>query len=91
MNTYLITYDLIDAKNYAALYDAIQEISIDWCHPLDSTWLVVANKDASQILDHLLAVTDKDDKLIVALMAKGDAAWFMPTDEASKWLKENLE
>lgn len=90
MNTYLITYDLNDAKNYTALYDAIEEISIDWCHPVDSTWFVITNKNAEQILDHLLKVTDEDDNLIVALMAKRDAAWFMPNDEACEWLKKNL-
>ena len=48
MKVYQINYDLRKQRNYDALYQKIKSYD-DWCHPLESCWIVVTSKTAVQI------------------------------------------
>ena len=43
MKVYQINYDLRKQRNYDALYQKIKSYD-DWCHPLESCWIVVTSK-----------------------------------------------
>ncbi|THC39082.1 hypothetical protein C2862_24645 [Massilia sp. Mn16-1_5] len=90
MAVYIISYDLNKQKNYPALYDAIKSAGTNWCHPMDSTWLVVSSATSSVIRDHIARAMDKDDSLLVCKVAKGDSAWRGLSQQVSDWLKANL-
>jgi len=85
---YTINYDLRKQRNYEHLYDAIKSYS-NWAHPLESMWVILSNKTATQIRDHLVQHIDGDDQLIVA-GATGEAAWLNLGDDVSRWLKQHM-
>jgi hypothetical protein len=89
MKLYQIDYDLRKQRDYAALYERIRQYGT-YCHALESTWVIGTNQTATQVRDHLAQVMDKDDGLLVTLLA-GEAAWFGLTAEAGAWLKQQLE
>ncbi|HBY2284643.1 hypothetical protein ABI309_11685 [Citrobacter youngae] len=64
MAVYQINYDLRKQKDYASLIERIKGYP-NWCHPLESTWIVVTNQSGTQIRDHLNEVMDDDDGLLV--------------------------
>ena len=90
MTTYAISYDLHkkDGFDYTNLIDAIKAYP-NWCHHLESDWVVTSDKTAEQIRDDLLRHIHKDDKLIVFKLAR-EAAWYGLSDKISDWLKNNL-
>lgn len=65
MNCYLISYDLIDEKNYPALHQAITKVALQYCKPLLSVYIIKSNYDYVEIRDLLQQSIDKDDKLLV--------------------------
>ena len=86
---YTISYDLNrPGQNYSSLYEAIKNLG-DWCHPLDSTWFVVTNLEATTIRNRLKEVMDESDGLIVAT-ASAPAAWFGLSEEVISWLRNKL-
>lgn len=86
---YSISYDLNrPGQDYDDLYKAIKELG-NWCHPLDSTWIVVSNLTAQQIRDRLQSVSDNTDGLLV-VKASAPAAWGGLSQEVSDWLNNNL-
>jgi len=88
---YMIGYDLNKSgKNYDGLIAKIKEISNGWWHNLDSTWLIGHAGRADKIRDALTPYIDKDDELLVVLLAKGDAAWAGFDKKASDWLMNHL-
>lgn len=87
MKTYIITYDLIQNKNYNLLYSAIKTYN-KWAKVTESTWAVVTEKSAKEIRDHLGSVTDTDDRLFV-IKSGVEAAW-RNTICKNEWLKDNL-
>lgn len=89
MKLYQIDYDLRKQRDYAALYERIKQYGT-YCHALKSTWVISTHQSASQVRDNLQQVMDKDDGLLVTLLA-GEAAWFGLTPEAGTWLKQQLE
>ena len=89
MATYVISYDLNKQKNYPALYGAIKSFGT-WCHPMDSTWLVVSDWDAVQVRNHIWAAMDRDDTLLVTRVQKGDSAWAGMNSTVTKWFHSNL-
>ena len=92
MKVYQINYDLRKQRNYDALYQKIKSYD-DWCHPLESCWIVVTAKTAVQIRDELRSVIDSDDGLLVTRL-NGEAAWhklnFDTNSQVTKWLRKNL-
>lgn len=90
MPTYIISYDLNKQKNYPKLYDAIKSAGTNWCHPMDSTWLVVSNATSASIRDHIAKAMDQDDSLLVCRVAPNDSAWRNLSPDVSNWLKANL-
>lgn len=89
MAVYQIGYDLRKQRNYDALYERIKRYG-DWCHALESSWVIVTNQSASDIRDNLLQVLDRDDGLLVTRL-QGEAAWYGLGDDVSAWLKRVLE
>ncbi len=90
MSVYIISYDLNKQKNYPKLYEHIKGAGSSWCHPMDSTWLVVSDAGSAAIRDHIRKAMDQDDALLVCKVEKGDSAWTGLSTEASNWLKANL-
>jgi hypothetical protein len=86
MKPYFITYDLYrPGQDYKALFEAIKSYP-DWCHVLDSVWLVRSNGTAVEIRDHLHRYMDQNDKLFVGGWTN-EAAWFGLDTERSTWLR----
>lgn len=88
MKVYQIDYDLRKQRDYESLYERIRGYP-NWCHPLESTWIVASQKSATQIRDDLASVMDSDDGLLVTRL-QGEAAWQNLGDRVSQWLKETL-
>ncbi len=87
----MVGYDLNKAgKNYDGLIEKIKQISSDWWHHLDSTWLIVHGGNSVTIRDALNPYIDKDDELLVVPLVKGDAAWAGFNKAGSDWLMRNL-
>lgn len=87
MKCYIIMYDLRMARNYEALYSAIQAFGT-WGRITDSTWAVLTTMDAPQLRDHLLRFMDNDDRLFV-IKSSGEAAW-KNTLADNQWLQQNI-
>jgi hypothetical protein len=88
MTVYLITYDLNrPGQDYTKLHEAIRQCG-EWCHPLESTWLVNTNMNATQISNWLLPHMDANDYLLV-LLAGNDKAGRIPT-VAAEWANQRL-
>ena len=87
MKCYIISYDLVDEKNYEKLYKAIKDCG-HWAKITESTWAVVTDKSASEIRNRLAEVMDADDRLIVTLSG-GEGAW-RNSACTNEWLKKNL-
>ena len=91
MASFVVSYDLKKpGRNYDDLYDAIKEISGNWAHVMDSTWVVTSDKEnSSSIRDKLNKAMDSNDVLFVAKLT-GETAWAGLSEKLSGWLKENL-
>lgn len=89
MKVYQISYDLRKQRNYNALYERIRNLG-DWCHALESSWVVVTELDAISLHDYLKQVMDADDGLLVTRL-KGEAAWSGLDPKVRSWLKQRLE
>jgi len=50
MKTYMIGYDLNQpGRDYKPLIDAIQRLTSNWWHCLDSTWIIKTNSSVASI------------------------------------------
>lgn len=92
MKVYQINYDLRKQRNYDELYKKIKSYG-NWCHPLESCWIVVSDKTAVEIRDDLATTMDGDDGLLVTRL-QYEAAWRRVNadhnSEMSNWLKTNI-
>jgi len=88
MKVYQISYDLRKQRDYDPLYERIKAYG-NWCHPLESTWVITTTQSAAQIRDYLAGVMDQDDGLLVTRL-QGEAAWRNLDDKVSSWLKDQL-
>jgi hypothetical protein len=90
VSTYLIGYDLNKPeKDYPDLIKAIKDLSENWWHHLDSTWIIKHAGAATRIRDALKPYIDSNDELLVVKLS-GEGAWTGFNDKGSKWLKNDL-
>jgi len=86
----MVGYDLIKpGKDYSDLIGAIKNVSQDWWHCLDSTWIIKTNNTAEQVRNLLLDHIDGNDGLLVATLS-APGAWAHFSQECSDWLRSNL-
>ncbi|MFS8981331.1 hypothetical protein [Cupriavidus necator] len=89
MTTFIVGCNLRKSgRNYADLYEALKGYPM-WWHHLDSLWIVVTNKTAIQVRDHLRQYIDVNDRLLV-MRCEREAAWTGFEENGSDWLMENL-
>ena len=75
MACYLIACELnCPGRDYIDLTDAIERLDERWHQCLEAMWLVVTDKTAVEIRDHLKPYLDRNDQVFVAQLS-GDAAW----------------
>lgn len=88
MTAYCVSYDLNKAgQNYDALYEELKK-SPNWCHPMDSTWVIITNESAQQLSDRLRKHLDDNDRLLVIKVVRPYAGWL--TQEVWDWLDKNI-
>lgn len=88
MATYLVIYDLISpGQDYKTVHEQIKTYK-KWARPTESTWVVVTEKSAKEIRDHIKSHIDKNDRLLVVKSA-GEGAW-SNTRCSNEWLRDNL-
>jgi hypothetical protein len=88
MKVYQISYTLRKQRNYSGLYKRIHSYGT-YCHPLESSWLIVTNQSAMQIRDFLIQAMDPDDSLLITRL-QGEAVWEELGEKLSQWLKKQL-
>jgi len=89
MSAYLITYDLNKTgQKYANLIEAIKA-SGPWCHPTESTWIVISNSTTAAVRDYLMQKIDSNDELLVVKL-QGDWGSAGLSQQVNDWLKANL-
>ena len=89
MWTLFITYDLRKpGRDYSGLYTYLKSFP-DWCHPVESVWLVKTEKSPKTVRDEAQKYLDDNDGLLV-FRAAAPGAWTGLSDKISKWLKDNL-
>lgn len=90
MTTVLISYDLRNSgRKYDDLYTAIRNLG-NWCHPLESTWIVVGpNLTAKGVRDTLGRVLDSDDGLL-CVETSHVAAWRGLVPKVDDWIVAHL-
>ena len=91
MAAFLISYDLKKpVRDYSTLYEGIKNQSGNWCHVLESVWIITANNsNCTQIRDALSQYVDPNDQLLVVRL-QGEGAWLNLSPEISNWLQKNL-
>ena len=92
MAIYMIGYDLQSSKeeDYENLFTALEGIGSGYWDCLDSTWLVITEKTATQIKDELKQHLKDGDRLLVMRYGEG-AAWLGFKDECQTWLEDKLQ
>lgn len=68
MALYVVSYDLIDNKDYSKLHTTLESYP-EHKRIVRSTWVIASNKLTSEVYDHLTECTDSDDILFVARLA----------------------
>jgi hypothetical protein len=72
MALFVVTYDLIDGKDYKRLTDELEELGGH--KPALSVWFVdVTSQTAAQLCDHLKGFVDSDDRVVVVQFDKKPA------------------
>jgi hypothetical protein len=91
MAIYMIGYDLHSSAemNYDELFAALEAIGSGYWDCLDSTWLVITEKTATQIRDELKRYLKDEDRLLIMRYGAG-AAWLGFKDDCRTWLEDNL-
>jgi len=87
MASYIISYDLVNKRDYKGLYDAIKSLG-KWARVVESTWVIVSEKSCTEVRDELLSHMDGDDRLFVT-QSSGIGAW-RNARCSNDWLKTNL-
>jgi hypothetical protein len=90
MTAYAVSYDLHKKGefDYENLIKTLKSFE-NWCHHLESDWVIISDQSAIEVRDLLRLHIHKDDHLIVFRLT-GEAAWYGLSDRISNWLKESL-
>ena len=73
MGYYLISYDLrTPGKDYTNLYASIKQISPNWQHPLESTWLLYTDLTANEIYNRIHMHLDANDRIFIIRVREED-------------------
>ncbi|GKW30899.1 CRISPR-associated endonuclease Cas2 [Pectobacterium brasiliense] len=89
MARYIVTYDLVNRKDYAPLIERIKKYR-KWAHPLESVWIIITSDSSNQVRNTLKEFIDSDDKLLVMKTTRG-ASWSGLSNSVSEWIKNNPE
>jgi hypothetical protein len=92
MPVYMIGYDLhpSEGERYGQLYAALEAMgTAGYWDCLDSTWLLITEKTATQIKDELKQYLKDGDRLLVMRYGEG-GAWYGFKDDCQTWLEDNL-
>lgn len=87
MKCYIISYDLVNQRNYEELWEAIKKYP-GWAKITESTWAVKTEHSAKQIRDDLSQFLDQDDRVFV-IKSGIEAAWRNCICR-NEWLQNNL-
>ncbi|WP_407366925.1 hypothetical protein [Xanthomonas campestris] len=91
MPIYMVSFECKSSdKDYTGFFSKIKEIGRPWSNNVGSTWLIGHLGNASTIRDALRLHLDKEDRLLVAKLAKKDAAWSGFSTMSSEWLMRHL-
>ena len=86
MARYIVTYDLVGpTKNYSGLIERIKSYGT-WAQISESSWAVVTNQSATQVVDYLKQPLDSNDKLLVGPLGK--CAWINLPEVVVNWLNQ---
>ncbi len=89
MNSILITYDLHNPdRNYPRISEAIKALG-DWCHPVESGWIVKTDLNELEVANHLSNYIDSNDSLFTSELSKAVALLRIQGD-CMDWLKSQL-
>jgi hypothetical protein len=86
MAMYLISYDLINNKDYKKIYEAIMSYQ-QYVHITDSLWAIVSSKDIVEIRNSLTKYMDNDDVLFVCEINR-EFAYLNLNKDVIDWLKK---
>lgn len=78
MATYVVSYDLnTPGQKYSELKDLIDSISINWCRPLSSFYIVKTNLTTNQFKERMRSVLDDNDTFIVIECSDNYSGWLV--------------
>lgn len=87
---YLITYDLINpGQKYKELHELIKSYGT-WCHPQESTWLVVTYQSSKEIYDKISKVCDGNDNVIIMRVTKDYYGSIPDGEQIWNWIEESI-
>jgi hypothetical protein len=87
---FIITFDLKNpGLNQGKLVTAIQS-SKTWARLGDNSFIILSDKNSSQIRDVLLDSLYQGDKIYVGLL-NNSAAWYGLGEEVATWIRNNLK
>ena len=86
MKTIMVEYDLISpGQKYEAISKYIKQHS--WAKPLASCWLIRTTKSVERVRDDVVALIDRNDKVLVTDVTGDAMAWFGLPQDVSDWIK----
>ena len=86
-NCYVIAYDVADGADYERLHGAIKDCGT-WAHVTESTWAIVTDQSAEQIVNYLGDYVPQGSRLFV-IRSGLESAW-QDVICRGKWLKKYL-
>lgn len=87
MALFVVTYDLIDGKDYPRLIDELERLGGH--KPALSVWFVdVTSKTAAELRDHLKNFVDPDDRVVVVEFHK-KPAHILAFKGTNDWIEEH--
>jgi hypothetical protein len=90
MKTYLISYDLHNpGRDYQSVHTAIKALASNWCHQLESLWLINSSYTATEIRDSVQRAGDSNDELFVITLGSHWAT-LNAGNLKNEWIKNNL-
>ena len=86
MALHAISYDLSKPeRDYEKLFKAIKALG-NWCHALESLWIVNTSLTVVEVRDKLKAAIDANDSLLVTELTGNWASYNVGTTQTT-WLK----